>query len=89
MHEYGVHLEAVRWVNAETEDNSYALPPGMHLEYVPKDTDLQEWLVAGKIDALIPDLIPSALLARKNVRLFPDTAAEEEKNPIAGGVIPL
>ena len=91
MHEYGVRLGEVRWVNAETKDDSYVLPPGMQLEYVPKDTDLQEWLVAGKIDALIhPDLIPSALLARKNVkRLFPDAAEEEKKSYRHSGVIPV
>ena len=91
MHEYGVRLGEVRWVNAETKDDSYVLPPGMQLEYVPKDTDLQEWLVAGKIDALIhPDLIPSALLARKNVkRLFPDAAEEEKKSYRHSKVIPI
>ena len=90
-HEYGVRLEAVRWINAETPDSSYTLPPGMQLEYVPKDTDLQEWLVAGKIDALIhPDLIPAALLARKNVkRLFPDAAEEEKKSYRRSKVIPI
>jgi 4,5-dihydroxyphthalate decarboxylase len=91
VHEYGVRLGEVRWVNAETKDDSYVLPPGMQLEYVPKDTDLQEWLVAGKIDALIhPDLIPSALLARKNVkRLFPDAAEEEKKSYRHSKVIPV
>ena len=91
VHEYGVRLGAVRWVNAEAKDDSYVLPPGMQLEYVPKDTDLQEWLVAGKIDALIhPDLIPSALLARKNVkRLFPDAAEEEKKSYRHSKVIPV
>jgi 4,5-dihydroxyphthalate decarboxylase len=91
MHEYGVRLEEVRWVNAETEDSSYTLPPGIRLEYVPKDTDLQEWLVAGKIDALVhPDLIPAALLARKNVkRLFPDAAEEEKKSYRHSKVIPV
>jgi 4,5-dihydroxyphthalate decarboxylase len=63
----------------------------MRLEYVPKDTDLQEWLVAGTIDALIhPDLLPSELLARKNVqRLFPDAAEEEKKSYRRSGVIPV
>jgi 4,5-dihydroxyphthalate decarboxylase len=91
MHEYGVRLEEVRWVNAETEDNSYVLPPGIQFEYVPKDTDLQEWLGAEKIDALIhPDLIPSELLARKNVkRLFADAAEEEKKSYRHRGVIPV
>ena len=91
MHEYGVRLEKVRWFNAEKEDSSYVLPPGMQLEYVPKDTDLQEWLMAGKIDALIhPDLIPSELLARKNVeRLFPDAAEEEKKSYRHSKVIPV
>jgi 4,5-dihydroxyphthalate decarboxylase len=90
-HEYGVRLAAIRWVNAETEDSSYLLPPGMQLEYVPKDTDLQEWLVAGKIDALVhPDLIPAEILARKNVkRLFPDAAEEEKKSYRHSGVIPV
>jgi len=90
-HEYGVRLAAIRWVNAETQDSSYVLPPGLQLEHVPKDTDLQEWLSAGKIDALVhPDLIPTALLARKNVkRLFPDAAEEEKKSYRRSGVIPV
>jgi 4,5-dihydroxyphthalate decarboxylase len=90
-HEYGVRLGEVHWLNAEPEDNSYVLPPGMRLDYVPKDTDLQEWLVAGKIDALIhPDLLPSELLARKNVqRLFADAAEEEKKSYRRSGVIPV
>src|SRR5262245_13159584 len=90
-HEYGVRLAAIRWVNAETQDNSYVLPPGLQLEHVPKDTDLQEWLSAGKIEALVhPDLIPTELLARKNVqRLFPDAAEEEKKSYRHSGVIPV
>jgi len=90
-YEYGVRLGEVRWVNAETADGSYVLPAGTRLEYVPKDTDLQEWLSAGKIDALVhPDLIPSELLARKNVkRLFPDAAEEEKKSYRRSGVIPV
>ena len=75
-HEYGVRLGEICWVNAETADGSYVLPAGTRLEYVPKDTDLQEWLSTGKIAALVhPDLIPSELLARQNVkRLFADAA---------------
>lgn len=90
-HEYGVRLGEICWVNAETEDSSYVLPPGMRLEYVPKDTDLQEWLITGKIAALVhPDLIPSELLARKNVkRLFADAAEEEKKSYRRSGVIPV
>ena len=91
MHEYGVRMGEIRWVNAEVEDNSYVLSTGMKLEYVPKDTDLQEWLSAGKIDALIhPDLLPSELLTRKNVkRLFADAAEEEKKFYRRSGVIPV
>jgi len=90
-HEYGVRLTAIRWVNAETEDNSYGLPPGLQFEYVPKDTDLQAWLSTGKIDALVhPDVIPIELLARKNTkRLFPDAAEEEKNSYRRSGVIPV
>ena len=90
-HEYGVRLGEICWVNAETADGSYVLPAGTRLEYVPKDTDLQEWLSAGKIDALVhPDLIPTELLARKNVkRLFADAAEEEKKSYRRSGVIPV
>jgi 4,5-dihydroxyphthalate decarboxylase len=90
-HEYGVRLEEIRWVNAEAADSSYTLPPGTQIEYVAKDADLQEWLSAGKIDALVhPDLIPIDLLARKNVkRLFADAAEEEKKSYRRSGVIPV
>jgi 4,5-dihydroxyphthalate decarboxylase len=63
----------------------------MTLETLGEDVDLPDLLAEGKIDALIhPDVVPSKLLARKNVRrLFPRPAEEERKFYRRAGIIPV
>jgi 4,5-dihydroxyphthalate decarboxylase len=70
QHDYGVRMEKIHWLNQESEpDVPYDLPFGMTLETLGEDVDLPDLLAEGKIDALIhPDVVPSKLLARKNVR---------------------
>jgi len=81
QHQYGVALEKVRWLNQEARGGSpYALPPGLVLEPVPSEVNLQQQLIDGEIDALIhPDLIPTKLLAHPSVRRLFTAAPEAER----------
>lgn len=98
-HEYGVHLERIHWLNQDSSDwlnqegpeTSYVLPAGLVLERVPKDINLQEWLIDGKLDALVhPDVVPSKLLAHNTVkRLFLNAAEEERKYYLRTRIIPM
>jgi 4,5-dihydroxyphthalate decarboxylase len=59
--EYGVRLEKIRWLHQTggADGARFKLPPDVDIEAVGRDVDLLDWLVAGKIDALIhPDLLP-------------------------------
>jgi 4,5-dihydroxyphthalate decarboxylase len=99
QHEYGVCLERIHWLNQDSADwlnqkgpeGSYTLPPGLVLEPVARDVNLQEWLLEGKIDALIhPDLVPSNFLARGGIRrLFPMAAQEERNYYLRTRIVPV
>jgi len=81
QHQYGVQLEKIRWLNQETRPVApYELPAGTVLEPVGTDVDLQDWLVQGKIDALVhANVVAPRLLARGNVRPLFANAPEEER----------
>lgn len=83
QHDYGVRLERVQWLNQEAQEEStaYRLPAGLTLEPVPKDEDLQGWLLEGRIDALIHAAVDAdRLLADGTVRrLFADAGREERE----------
>ncbi|HXQ54040.1 MAG TPA: PhnD/SsuA/transferrin family substrate-binding protein [Stellaceae bacterium] len=91
--EYGVRLEKIRWVQqtGNRDGTRFKLPPDTAMEMVGPDVDLQDWLAAGKIDALIhPDILPLKLLSRGPVRrLFADAAAEERKSYARIGIVPV
>jgi 4,5-dihydroxyphthalate decarboxylase len=91
--EYGVQLEKIRWVHQTggADGARFKLPPEIDIQTVERDVDLLDWLVAGKIDALIhPDLLPLRLLAHNTVRrLFVDAAAEEQKSYARTKIVPV
>jgi len=91
--EYGVRLEKIRWVHQTggADAARFKLPPEVDIQTIGRDVDLLEWLVAGKIDALIhPDLLPLRLLAHDSVRrLFADAAAEERKSYAHSKIVPV
>jgi 4,5-dihydroxyphthalate decarboxylase len=91
--EYGVRLEKIRWLHQTggADGARFKLPPDVDIEAVGRDVDLLDWLVAGKIDALIhPDLLPLRLLAHDSVeRLFLDAAAEERKSYARSKIVPV
>lgn len=91
--EYGVELEKIRWVHQTggTDGARFNLPPKVDMQTVGRDVDLLDWLVSGKIDALIhPDLLPLKLLSHGTVRrLFADAAAEERKSYTRSKIVPV
>jgi len=91
--EYGVRLEKIHWVHQTggADGARFKLPAGVDIQTIGRDVDLLEWLVAGKIDALIhPDLLPLRLLEHNNVRrLFADAAAEERKSYARSKIVPV
>jgi len=91
--EYGVLLEKIRWVHQTggADGARFKLPPGVDMQTVGREVDLLDWLVTGKIDALIhPDLLPLRLLAHSTVRrLFADAAAEERKSYARTKIVPV
>jgi len=96
QHEYGVRLERIHWLNRESPDKGpYYLPPGMVLEPIAPDVDLETWLVNGEIDALVHASAISVfrlpgLLAQGPVkRLFAKAADEERKSYLQSRVIPI
>jgi len=92
QHEYGVRLERVHWLNQDSRAGaSYNLPPGMILEPVSEDANLQDWLVQGRIDALVhADVVAPRLLALGNVkRLFSNAPAEERKYYRSSKIVPV
>ncbi|MEE8113746.1 MAG: ABC transporter substrate-binding protein [Nitrososphaerales archaeon] len=79
MHEYGVRLERIHWINREGSEN-YNLPAGMILEPVAENIDLEKWWLEGGLDALIHASVSATkFMARGGVKRLFDRAAEEER----------
>jgi 4,5-dihydroxyphthalate decarboxylase len=92
QHQHGVRLETIHWLNQETRQPApYALPPGLVLEPVGRDVNLQDLLVQKQIDALVhPDVLATRLFAKGNVRrLFSDAPAAERAYYRTTGFVPV
>jgi 4,5-dihydroxyphthalate decarboxylase len=91
--EYGVQLEKIRWVHQTggADGARFTLPPEVEIQTVGREVDLLDWLVTGKLDALIhPDLLPLRLLSHSTVRrLFADAAAEERRSYARANIVPV
>ncbi len=91
--EYGVQLDKIRWVHQTggADGARFKLPPEVEMQTVGRDVDLLDWLITGKVDALIhPDLLPLQLLSHSTVRrLFVDAAAEEQKSYARSKIVPV
>jgi 4,5-dihydroxyphthalate decarboxylase len=87
MHEYGVRLDAVRWVQGAVEKGgSHGRPHAppllkpVAIEINSSGRSLEELLAAGEIDALIGSRKPPMLGRRPDIaRLFPDFRAIERE----------
>ncbi len=89
--EYGCPLDAVQWVTQSEEDIPLELPPGIHLERLPPDANLDALLVEGELAAAFyPELLPSLVRGDTRVRrLFPDPKAEEQAYFRRTGIFPI
>lgn len=81
QHEYGVAPSTIRWVTNRAELFPFQAPPGVSVQRVPPGHSVEDWLAAGKLDALIMPRVPRTLAhgdkSGKLGRLFPDARAEE------------
>ncbi len=89
--EYGVPLEQVHWFTQSEEDVPLTLPPGLRVERLPAEANLDALLVEGELDAaLYPEILPSIVRGDSRVgRLFPDPKAEEQAYYRKTGIFPI
>src|SRR5262249_6751190 len=96
VHQYGVRLEDIDWVQAgvnqagREEKIGLKLPAGVRLTPVP-DRTLDQMLVAGDLAAIITAHPPTSFKAGHPdvVRLFPDIVEVEEAYFRATGIFPI
>ncbi len=95
--EYGVKPSDIRWRNGGLEEagrkerSRLTLSEGVELESIPADETLTQWLVEGRIDALVSARAPSCFLngAPNIARLFPDYPAVERAYYEKTGLFPI
>jgi 4,5-dihydroxyphthalate decarboxylase len=96
MHEVGVPLDSIKWVQAGVDEPGRRdpirsrLPPGVHIEPRP-DRSLSDMLVSGEIDAAITARPPRCFRegAAGVQRLFPNYRTEEEHYFAKSGIFPI
>jgi 4,5-dihydroxyphthalate decarboxylase len=97
MHQYGVELDAIRWVQGAVEKTGthgkpHALAPlkPLNIEQNKSSHSLGELLVEGEIDALIGSRQPDELGRCANIaRLFPDYRCVEREFYIQTNIFPV
>ena len=97
MHQYGVELDAIRWVQGAVEKTGthgkpHALAPlkPLNIEQNKSSHSLGELLVKGEIDALIGSRQPDELGRCANIaRLFPDYRCVEREFYIRTNIFPV
>jgi 4,5-dihydroxyphthalate decarboxylase len=89
--EYALPVDQVRWVAQSEEDIPLQLPPGISLERLPADANLDAMLADGELEAAFyPELLPSLARGDSRVlRLFPDSKAEEQAYFQRTGIFPI
>ncbi len=89
--EYGLPVDQVRWVAQSEEDIPLQLPPGISLERLPADANLDTMLADGELEAAFyPELLPSLARGDSRVRrLFHDSKAEEQAYFRKTGIFPI
>jgi 4,5-dihydroxyphthalate decarboxylase len=96
MHDVGVSLDAIRWVQAGVDQPGRhdpiqsRLPPGVRVEAKP-DRTLSDMLVSGEIDAMITARPPRCFRDRHAGirRLFAPYREEEERYFAQTGIFPI
>ncbi|MBN3851138.1 MULTISPECIES: ABC transporter substrate-binding protein [Burkholderiaceae] len=95
--EYGVSAAHIHWYSGGVEQPgrhekvSISLPPGVELAPIPTDETLSQWLLDGRIDALVAPRAPR-LFAEGHpsiARLFPDFRRVEQDYFRRTGIFPI
>jgi 4,5-dihydroxyphthalate decarboxylase len=86
---YEVDFTKIHWFMAGSEVKPWA--PGINIDSVPRDANLDEMLVSGEVDCVIePNVLPSITRKDPRVRrLFQDYKTEEQKYFKATGIFPI
>lgn len=95
--EYGVKPSDVKWRTGGVEEPgrhekvAIKLPPDVECEAIPADQTLNQWLLEGKIDALVAPRAPSIFAeGHPNIgRLFPDFRGVEQAYFKKTGIFPI
>lgn len=78
-HQYGVQPEEIDWFRSRSEHVSIKTPPGIRIENIGESQTLDDWLEAGKLDAVAVTSAPRGF--RKGLpfirRLFDDSREVE------------
>ena len=62
QHEYGVAPEDIHWVRRRSEHLTIQIPPNVRIENIDKNQTLDDWLEAGRLDAVAVTSPPRAFL---------------------------
>lgn len=88
--DFGVRPEAVRWFTGRAERVRLPREVADKVEYVGKEARLFDWLLEGRLDAVIyAHLTHPPVPAGSVRRLFPDAAEREREYYRKHGVIPI
>ncbi|MSP37419.1 MAG: ABC transporter substrate-binding protein [Deltaproteobacteria bacterium] len=79
QHEYGVKPEDIHWFRRRSEHVAIDMPPGIRIDSIAKDQNLDDLLEAGELDAVAVTSPPRAFLKNSPLvaRLFPYCRAVE------------
>jgi len=79
QHQYGVAPQDIHWFRRRSEHVSIDLPPGVRIDNIGKEQNLDTLLEDGKLDAVAVTSPPRAFLQGSPLvrRLFPDARAVE------------
>ncbi len=88
---YGLPQDQVTWIVQGEEDIPFDPAPGMTIERVSKEMDVEEMLLNGEVGALISPGFPRAFLDgdERITRIFDDYVTEERDFYTRTGIFPI
>jgi 4,5-dihydroxyphthalate decarboxylase len=89
--DYGVPHESVTWVIERDEDGYFPYHPGLKVERIAPDQDLEQMLIDGEIDAMISPNVARGIEqgAPTVARLWPDYKSVEIEYYRTTGIFPI
>ena len=101
---WGVDPREIEWYMERPPEMShggatnFVPPPGIRLQYIPRDTDMGEMVLNGTLDGALLYRLGDNLVDRSRIdlrrhpaihRLYPDPAAEARRHYTATGIYPI